>query len=163
MLKGDMVILRSPVVGDAEALSEYLRDREVFSALQGSVYPVTEQDMRNFIFFISDRTVPLSEINLTICLHDGTVIGMCALHDFTKRGTAQIGFWLGRRHWGHGYAREAVALVSRMALERLGVKRLYAVSAASNSRSERTLSSLGFKKVRAGPGGKDLIKMVLTR
>jgi [ribosomal protein S5]-alanine N-acetyltransferase len=75
---------------------------------------------------------------------DGAFIGCCDLSDIDpdhRRG--DIGFMLGREHWGKGYAFEAMQQVIAHA-RALGLKRLQARTHLGHARSIRLLERLGF-------------------
>ena len=64
--------------------------------------------------------------------------------------TGELGYWIGRPHWGRGYAAEAAAaLVARARL--LGLERLLAVADPENLRSRRVLEKTGFRAVGLQP------------
>ena len=76
----------------------------------------------------------------------GTFIGRAGIlewPDLGPSGETEIGYLLGRPHWGHGYATEA-ALASRdHALETLGRLRLISLIDHANERSARVAIKLG--------------------
>ena len=75
------------------------------------------------------------------------VIGTCTLlHVEERHGRAEIGFALGRAHWGRGLAREAVSLLIAFAFDELGLHRLEADADPRNDRSLRLLEQLGFRR-----------------
>lgn len=75
-----------------------------------------------------------------------TLIGSVALHhpDFIHR-RAEIGYALGRAHWGHGYMQEALKAVLTCVFEVLNFHRLEADVDPRNEASIRTLERLGFQ------------------
>jgi [ribosomal protein S5]-alanine N-acetyltransferase len=81
-----------------------------------------------------------------IALRDtGQVIGACLLFRYDQaNGRAEIGYLLGRRWWGAGYAQEATAALIRYAFEELGLRRVEADIDPRNLDSARLLERLGF-------------------
>ena len=80
-------------------------------------------------------------------LDDDGVIGTCTLlHIDEEHRRAEIGFALGRAHWGRGYASEAVSALIRFAFETLGLHRLEADADPRNTRSIAVLTGQGFKR-----------------
>jgi RimJ/RimL family protein N-acetyltransferase len=76
---------------------------------------------------------------------DGPAIGECDLSDIDRRhARAEIGFLFAQRHWGKGYAREAMERVIGYAFDELGLERLWARFHESNEASKRLLERLGF-------------------
>jgi 8-oxo-dGTP diphosphatase len=65
----------------------------------------------------------------------------------TREGadTGRIGYWVGRRYWGHGVASEAVARLVSWAFGTLGLDRLVAYVADDNAPSMRVLEKEGFR------------------
>jgi 8-oxo-dGTP diphosphatase len=63
---------------------------------------------------------------------------------------AELGYWVGRRFWGHGVAPEAAGRMARWALANLGVERLVASALVENARSQAVLRRIGFRRVGEG-------------
>lgn len=80
----------------------------------------------------------------------GAMIGMAGLGPDDDGRCAELGYWLGRRYWGHGYATEAAAAVVRHALRTLGLPALTSAYFTDNPRSARVLGKLGFFETRRG-------------
>lgn len=78
---------------------------------------------------------------------DNTLLGTLTLFhlDFTHRRT-EVGYALGRDHWGHGYMNEALNAVLGYAFEVLDFHRIEADVDPRNQNSIRTLERLGFKQ-----------------
>lgn len=64
---------------------------------------------------------------------------------------AELGYWIGRRFWGQGLAREAALRLAAWGVQSLGLGRLHASTLADNARSQAVLARLGFR-----PAGKGL-------
>ena len=78
---------------------------------------------------------------------DDKLIGSVTLFhmDFTHR-RAEIGYALGRAHWGNGYMQEALRAVLNYAFETLNLHRIEADVDPRNDGSVRTLERLGFQR-----------------
>lgn len=78
---------------------------------------------------------------------DDLLIGSITLFnlDFTHR-RAEIGYALGRGHWGKGYMQEALTAVIAYAFEELGFHRIEADVDPRNDASIRTVERLGFQR-----------------
>jgi RimJ/RimL family protein N-acetyltransferase len=75
------------------------------------------------------------------------VIGTCTLawlHAESRR--AELGFALGRAHWGHGYMSEALLALLDFAFGPLGLRRLEADIDPRNESSLRLVERLGFMR-----------------
>ncbi len=79
--------------------------------------------------------------------HD-RMIGLIDLDDVSVDGReAEIGVWLERAAWGHGYAGEAARAVVDWAFGPLGLRRIRAGHAEDNAGSARMVRSFGFRHV----------------
>ena len=76
---------------------------------------------------------------------DRTVVGTISLRWTPRHGRAELGYWLGRAHWGHGYAVEAGRAAVQWAFDHLDVHRVHADHLAGNDRSARVLLALGMQ------------------
>ena len=90
-------------------------------------------------------------VNKKVVLFDRQVAGHVV--SFERSGKREIGYWIGREHWGKGIATEALRQFLRQATERP----LYGVVAKHNTASIRVLEKCGFVlagRSRGSPGGR---------
>lgn len=74
-----------------------------------------------------------------------TVVGSSGLHRMDwKVPSFEIGYWVGRRFEGKGYATEAVQAIARFAVEQLSARRITILADARNHRSRRVAEKCGF-------------------
>ena len=80
---------------------------------------------------------------------------------FRREGVWEIGYWLGREHWGKGLATRAVAEFLTVFHERP----LYATVVVTNQPSVRVLEKSGFRRVeaRVGDDGLNEVHLALER
>ena len=78
-----------------------------------------------------------------IARRSGRLIGTCELIRGPRR-SGEIGYLLGPRHWGRGYATEIVHALVTFGLDGLGLRSLHATVALQNGRSRRVLHKCGF-------------------
>ena len=79
-------------------------------------------------------------------------IGAVAVRDIggePRRGV--LGYWIGKAHWGRGYASEAVARAIDHAFGEAGLERLEASCLETHTASRRVLEKNGFRFVRLRP------------
>ena len=80
-------------------------------------------------------------------LATGDVIGEAGLYPMNGTGPdIEVGYALGTRWWGRGYATEAGRAILGAAFEHLGVPRVVAVAKRENTASLRVLGKLGFRQ-----------------
>jgi RimJ/RimL family protein N-acetyltransferase len=63
------------------------------------------------------------------------------------KGEAELGYWIGRPHWGQGHATEAAAAILTYGFETLGLHTIFAVTLVANPASLQVLMKLGFVEV----------------
>ena len=90
-----------------------------------------------------------SETVFLITLRNDAVIGACG---FTQvdRQPPEIGYWLGVKHWGKGYATEAVRAVIDHAFTDLDCEAMQSAARVTNPASRRVLEKCGFQWTGAG-------------
>lgn len=78
---------------------------------------------------------------------DGRLIGTCTLHQIhLQNRRAEIGYALGREHWGQGYMQEALTAMIDHAFGPLRLHRLEADIDPRNEASARSLERMGFQR-----------------
>ena len=76
---------------------------------------------------------------------DGPLLGTCRLFEFSEQNRrAELGYVMGREHWGKGYIHEALAAVVACAFTTLELHRLEVDIDPRNIASIRTAARLGF-------------------
>jgi [ribosomal protein S5]-alanine N-acetyltransferase len=142
--------LRELADTDLAAVQAYAADPAVVRFLPWG--PNTEEHTRQFLATIraARETTPRVQWDLGAVLKtDRTLIGACRLHvTDPNAGEADVGYALARRHWGHGYAAEAVRALVGFAFERLGARRVWAVCEPANRASLRVLDKAGLRRER---------------
>ncbi len=79
---------------------------------------------------------------------EGVVVGGVGVHvrEGVHRFTGAVGYYVGRKYWGRGYATRAVELIAAYAFESLKLVRLEAGVFAWNPASIRVLEKAGFER-----------------
>jgi RimJ/RimL family protein N-acetyltransferase len=144
-LQTSRLFLRPLGISDASALFEARSDPQVMHywdwPVQNSVAEV-EGIIADHFPQVADGNVLWWAVALS---PDGPAIGECDLSEIDHRnGVAEVGFLFAMRHWGKGYAREAMEAVIAHAFGAMGLSRLWARFHAGNQASQRLLEKLGF-------------------
>lgn len=168
--EGFRVLIRTLLLDDSTAIAGNANDREICLNIVGPggafPYPYTLADAMSFIENSSNAALSGTMFNFAVCLEGtGELIGACgvsAIDHAAKR--CEIGYWIGRRHWGNGLGKEAVRLLLHFAFAVLGMGLAYARVLRSNARSVMLLRSLGFaeEEREQGTKGSELV-MSLAR
>jgi RimJ/RimL family protein N-acetyltransferase len=105
-------------------------------------HPYTRRAGREFIRQARSQN---PETMFAIAVDDEAVggIGFTVLTD-VERVSAEIGYWLGEPFWGRGIVTEALAAVTRYAIDTFRLTRIYALPFAHNTASCRVLEKAGY-------------------
>ena len=137
--------LRPWHASDLEALLLHADDPEVSRFLRDRFpSPYTRADGERFL---ADCQQLHDEWRLAIDVN-GEATGGIGLRfgHAEERTCAEIGYWLGRNHWGRGLARAAVAALVDHAFAVLPLHRIHTTVYAGNSASMRVLEHCGFQR-----------------
>jgi 8-oxo-dGTP diphosphatase len=148
-LATERLILRPPVPADAEQLHRLVNDWSVVRMLSRLPFPYPRTLTDEWIASTVDQRTRGTGYHLVITGHeDGQelVIGCVGLNLDVTPGVANLGYWVGRRYWGHGVATEAVGRAARWALANLPVTRLEAHVAEDNPASSAVLRRIGLRE-----------------
>ena len=145
-LHTERTTLRPLAEADAPALFEIFSDPEVMRYWSEPAH-ADERHTCEMIASIErgfeDRSVLQWGIERTA---DGRVLGTVTLMPAPGQPRAELGFILGREHWGRGYAAEAQRAAIGFAFDELGLHRLEADADPANAASVRSLERLGFRR-----------------
>lgn len=144
-LPGDGFLLRRWQPGDLGALLRHADDPQVVRGLSDRFpHPYTRADGEAFL---AGRVVDLAQPVLAIEI-DGEACGGIAvrLGSGERRHSGELGYWLGRRHWGRGWMSRIVAGYLDWAVPALALYRIEANVLDSNPASARVLLKNGFRE-----------------
>jgi RimJ/RimL family protein N-acetyltransferase len=145
VLETQRLVLRAPQLGDAKAIAALANDRRIAENTARIPHPYRLTDAENWI--IGTGADMEGEAYL-ITLPNGCVIGSCGfgMHD----GAPDLGYWLGTRYWGKGYATEAVRALIDRAFTDLDHTSLQSSVRVTNPNSRRVLEKCGFQWTGVG-------------
>ena len=135
--------VRSWCAADLESLVVHANNRNVWINLRDRFpHPYTRSDGRRYIRAARKMN---PETFFAIAVGDDAIGGIgFVLQGDVDRVSAEVGYWLGEPFWGRGIAAEALAAVTRYAIERHELTRLFAVPFAYNLASCRVLEKAGY-------------------
>ncbi|MFG0275461.1 MAG: GNAT family N-acetyltransferase [Phycisphaerales bacterium] len=141
------LLLRPVVEDDAPAFQRICADAEVASMSGGIPHPYPDGEALDWIRTNEKRLAEGLGGAVAITLRETEeVIGDVTLRLEPDDHRAEIGFILGRDHWGAGYAAEAAGAVTRFALTELALNRVYGLVYVSNTRSARVFEKMGYTR-----------------
>ena len=136
--------LRALVPDDAPALTRHADDPEVARNLRDRFpHPYAEADALTFIAMVRAE----GGEQAWAVDRGGEAVGVIGAVPGTDvyRGSWEIGYWLGRDHWGRGVATAAVRAVTAHLFAREEARRVWAPVFASNPASARVLEKADFR------------------
>lgn len=152
-LATERLTLRPFRAEDAPSLHRLINDWQVCRDLAAVPFPYARAEADRFI---AEAAAGLSDgrsFHLAITGQEGgaeSLVGGISMHVDPQERVAEIGYWVGRRFWGHGVASEAVRRLARWALANLDLDRLMADAATDNGASHAVLRKVGFRHVGEG-------------
>jgi len=84
-------------------------------------------------------------LTLAIRLHDDQLIGAISLSIKEAHHHGELGYWIGKSFWGHGYCTEAARSVLQYGFESLCLQRMFAYHMSLNPASGRVMQKIGMK------------------
>ncbi len=145
VLRGEHCLLRPWRADDAEALARHANNPNIARHLRDRFpAPYTLADAKGFLAHVARDTGPSTNLAIEVAGEAAGAIGFTRGSDI-ERYSAEIGYWLGEAHWGHGVMTEALRLVTREAFARDGLLRLFALPFAGNPASVRVLEKAGYQ------------------
>ncbi len=136
------LLLRPGWPEDAEALYRAINDEAIVRNLASAPWPYSRNDAEDFLSLPHHPKSPRWLIYRRTA-GSPSLVGTCGI-DMMADGSAELGYWIGRDHWGLGYATEAghAALETARAL---GHRDIVASHFVDNPASGNVLTKLGFR------------------
>jgi RimJ/RimL family protein N-acetyltransferase len=144
-LRTDRLLLRQWRESDLEPWAEFSADPEVMRHFPSThTREQSEALARDLFYGIEERGWGLWAVEV---IGDAPFIGFVGLSvpGFEAHFTpaVEVGWRLGREHWGHGYATEAARASLAFGFDELGLEEIVAMTTVENLRSRRVMERLG--------------------
>ncbi|HKP23928.1 MAG TPA: GNAT family N-acetyltransferase [Dongiaceae bacterium] len=135
--------LRSMEPKDIDNFMRDLCDWEVQQWLTLPPFPYERKDGETFMAIVRANHAT-AHPTMFVIADKGTdeALGTVSV-DIDGEGRGELGYWLGRAHWGRGIMKEAVIALLRHVSGHPSLRRLVAVTDPANVRSQRILSACG--------------------
>ena len=145
-LRTDRLLVRPFQSGDAAGLAARRNDPEL-ARYQSWTLPYTDEQARQVVDELVTMNGPADDEWWMAAVCDtgsDDVYGEVAVRLSWQGRTAEIGYALGRDHWGRGYATEAVEAMVGYLFDDLGATRLFGMIHPDNTASAMVLERSGF-------------------
>jgi RimJ/RimL family protein N-acetyltransferase len=146
VLETQRLVLRAPQLEDAKAIAALANDRRIAENTSRIPHPYRPSDAEQWIV---GSAADLDATTYLITLANGCVIGGCGF-EMKEGPVPEIGYWLGARYWGKGYATEAVRALIDHAFTDLDHKALQSSVRVTNPASRRVMEKCGFQWTGVG-------------
>ena len=145
VLETERLFLRAPRLGDAKSVAMLANDRRIAENTARIPHPYRAADAEDFI---AGANVGNESVFL-ITLRNGAIVGACG-YTQVDRQPPEIGYWLGVKHWGKGYATEAARAVIDHVFADTDCEAIQSSARVTNPASRRVLEKCGFQWTGAG-------------
>ncbi|MBE6038760.1 MAG: GNAT family N-acetyltransferase [Anaerofustis stercorihominis] len=149
-LEGEKLILRRAVMSDSEPMfrnwgSDSKTTKYVLWDTHESV-----MDTRIFLRFWVDSYSLADSFKWVITLKStGEQMGTISVGSMNKlTSTCEVGYSLGSKYWGNGYATEALSLVIKYLFDVVGCRKVTAMHMIENPASGRVMEKCGMKQTK---------------
>ena len=145
-LTTERLVLRRLAAADAAALFDIFSDPEVMRYWSSAAWSSTEQADK-YIASADEDIASGAGLRLGITLaSSGQLVGQAALYRFDQQNLrCDVGYALGRAHWGHGYLTEALEALLGHGFAVLDLNRVEADIDPRNGASAKALERMGFR------------------
>jgi RimJ/RimL family protein N-acetyltransferase len=142
-LDTDRLILRPFALSDAARVQALAGDVDVASTTLHVPHPY-EDGMAELWIENHPEKLTRGEIIFAVTLRtDFALIGAVGLATNMDHENAELGYWIGKPYWNHGYGTEAARAVLDFAFATLRLRRVFAHHFSRNVASGRVLKKIG--------------------
>lgn len=131
-------------VEDAEKITEYVSPYEVASMTSNIPHPYNRKDALQWLSSLDDPVVQQNHV-WAMETKSGDLIGSMGIFKREPELDWEIGYWIGKPHWGYGFPSEAANTATKWAIDELGARRIFASVMVENPASMRVLEKAGYK------------------
>lgn len=151
-LETDRLWLRWPRAADADEIRRHVGDPDVALMTTSIPHPYEPHDADAFILSARQENAVGEGLHLVVTpkSRPNEPIGLVSLHGADRRGTATLGFWLGKPYWGQGYTTEAAKALIDLAFGITSLDRIHSSARPDNTSSLRVHEKLGFSRIGRG-------------
>jgi ribosomal-protein-alanine N-acetyltransferase len=140
------LVLRPYAAQDAPAAHAFVADRELASTTASIPHPYPEGAAEAWIATHAQRHAAGEAVILAVTLREtGELVGSIEIRLVPTHKRAELGYWIGRPHWGRGYATEAADALLRWAFDTLDLHRVHAAHLGRNPASGMVLRKIGMR------------------
>ncbi|RKU38775.1 GNAT family N-acetyltransferase [Candidatus Poribacteria bacterium] len=142
----ERLLLRSLTLEDAPDVQRLAGEYAVASTVCAIPHPYEDGMAEEWIRSCYNDYEKDEVLHFAITLRtDKNLIGAIGLELEQEHERAELGYWIGKPYWNHGYATEAAQAVVAYSFETLKLNRIYAYHFTRNPASGRVLEKVGMR------------------
>jgi 8-oxo-dGTP diphosphatase len=141
------LVLRPLEATDAAEVTRLVNDYSVAGNLARVPFPYRDGLALEWIASTREQIAKGEAYHLAIT-EGGALVGCVAL--VGQKDAWEIGYWVGRRHWGRGIAKEAARALLAWGEEALGAAKFVSSALVDNLASQAVLRGVGFREAGTG-------------
>jgi 8-oxo-dGTP diphosphatase len=150
-LRTPRLLLRPLAPEDGPEFHRLINDWDICRTLPDAPFPYPAEMATDWIeAAAADRAAKNAHQFAIVQTSTGALIGCAGLRLSRDHKSADLGYWLGRRHWGEGFGSEAAARLTEWGFAELPVAKITATVAAENPASIAILVRAGFTQTGKG-------------
>ena len=138
------LLLRPFALSDAATVQLLAGEREIADTTLNIPHPYADGMAEAWIETHQPSFESRKHITLAVQARDGGhLVGAVGMGLQLAHDSAEIGYWVGRAYWGHGYCTEAAHAMLEFGFGTLCLNRIHAAHFTRNPASGRVLQKLG--------------------
>ena len=145
-IETERLILRPFRLSDAQVVQSLAGERDIADTTMNIPHPYEDGMAEKWI---SGHALVYEEgkaVTFAIVLRDGnSLVGAVGLTIDRRFDKAELGYWVGKPFWNHGYATEAAMALLTYGFEELHLNRIQAAHLARNLASGRVMEKIGMR------------------
>ena len=144
-LRTARLLLRPFLAADAPAVERCVSDRDVARMTLSIPHPYPEGAAVTWIASHAERFATGHAAVFGITTVAEGLVGAIGLEINPEHRHAELGYWIGKNHWNHGYATEAARAVLSYGFRERLLHKIFARHMRHNPASGRVLQKLGMQ------------------
>lgn len=146
-LKTKRLLLRPFLLSDADRVRRLAGNRIIADRMLNIPHPYRKGMARKWISTHQAKFEAGEAVHFAIVLESsGNLIGAIGLNINKDYNRAELGYWIGEKYWGRGYASEAAAAVVEYGFFQLNLHKITSSHFASNPASGKVMRNIGMKE-----------------
>jgi [ribosomal protein S5]-alanine N-acetyltransferase len=145
-LETDRLILRPFTLADAPEVQRLAGEREIAATTLNIPHPYEDGVAERWLGSHQGTFEKGEGVVFAITRQaDNALIGSIGLDINPAGDSAELGYWVGKPHWNHGYCTEAAKAVVAYGFDLLKLDLIYAHAMKRNPASERVMQKVGMR------------------